>query len=171
MEISSLLNLHSSGVQKRHAEMLESEGTSRMRAQVPFLPPKGGMVSINPFRHIPNQCENTIDSSAHCYHRQQLRCKNLSVMAARIEQLFNWRVRYSMYRAFPPHPKQLRSQTPLRNAIRQKSAQDVHKWIGFGIENLIFNSPLTSPSAIPLLRLRRSEIDAPGWVWGFLDST
>jgi hypothetical protein len=84
--------------------MLESEGTSRMRAQVPFLPPtKGGMVSINPFRRIPNQCENTIDSSAHCYHRQQLRCKNLSVMAARIEQLFNWRVRYSTYRAFPPH--------------------------------------------------------------------
>ena len=86
MEISSLSNLPSSGVQKRHAEMLESEGTSRMRAQVPFLPPtKGGMVSINLFRRIPNQCENTIDSSAHCYRRQQLRCKNLSLMAARID--------------------------------------------------------------------------------------
>ena len=58
-------------------------------------------------------------------------------------------------------PKQLRSQTPLRNAIRQKNAQDVHWWIGFGIERLIFNSPLSSPSAILLLRLRRSEIDAP----------
>jgi hypothetical protein len=49
--------------------------------------------------------------------------------------------------------KQLRSQTPLRTTIRQKSAQDVHWWIGFGIERLIFNSPLSSPSAIPLLRL------------------
>ena len=32
--------------------------------------------------------------------------------------------------------KQLRSQTPLRTAIRQKSAQDVHWWFGFGIERL-----------------------------------
>ena len=57
--------------------------------------------------------------------------------------------------------KQLRSQKPLRTASRQKSAQDVHWWFGFGIERLIFNSLLSSPSAILLLRLRRSEIDAP----------
>ena len=48
--------------------------------------------------------------------------------------------------------KQLWSQTPLRNTIRQRSAQDVHWWIGFEIERLNFqSSPLlafgdTSPT-------------------------
>jgi hypothetical protein len=72
-------------------------------------------------------------------------------------------------KSFPK--KQLRSQMPLRITIRQRNAQDMHWWFGFGIERLMFNSPLSPPSVIYLLRLLRSEIDAPGWVWGFLDCT
>jgi hypothetical protein len=59
----SLLNLNLLGVQIWHTKMLNSKGTSHLRA--PFLSPtKGGMIPISLFSRIPNQFENMINSLA-----------------------------------------------------------------------------------------------------------